>query len=147
MLYSILALLIATAFASAALYITLVEHPARMALPDEFALAQWQPSYARALPIQGGLAVLGSVAGVLAWYRTGAVVDLAGSLLLFANWPFTLAAIMPVNGKLNATSPAAAGPDVRQLLQRWGTLHAVRGVLGSLAAGAFVAGLPTISVH
>jgi len=145
MLYSIPALLIATMFASAALYITLVEHPARMMLPDECALAQWQPSYARALPIQGGLAVIGSIAGIFAWYRTGAFVDLAGSLLLFANWPFTLAVIMPVNKRLQAITPAAAGPDVRKLLQRWGGLHAVRSVLGSLAMIAFALGLPLSS--
>jgi hypothetical protein len=56
---SIAALVIATLFAGAALHINLVEHPARLGLAEGPMLAQWQPSYERALPIQSGLAVAG----------------------------------------------------------------------------------------
>ena len=63
---SIAALVFATLFAGAALYITFVEHPARLGLADRPLLAQWQPSYKRAFPIQSGLAFAGGVAGLIA---------------------------------------------------------------------------------
>ena len=39
-----LAFLIAALFAGAAIYVSFVEHPARLALDDAAALAQWKPS-------------------------------------------------------------------------------------------------------
>jgi hypothetical protein len=45
-------------FAGAALYINLVEHPARMKLGTAAAVAQWAPSYHRATFMQAPLAVL-----------------------------------------------------------------------------------------
>jgi hypothetical protein len=38
----------AAIFAGAAIYISLVEHPARMSLDTRIAVAQWAPSYRRA---------------------------------------------------------------------------------------------------
>jgi len=52
LLISIFALVCAALFTGAAGYITLVEHPARLELEDAPLLAQWQPSYRKALPIQ-----------------------------------------------------------------------------------------------
>jgi len=66
---SIAALVFATLFAGAAIYISLVEHPARLGLADGPLLAQWQPSYKRALPIQSGLAIAGGVAGLIVGYN------------------------------------------------------------------------------
>lgn len=131
------ALVLATLFAGAALYITLVEHPARLALPDGPLLAQWKPSYKRALPIQAGLAVVGGVAGLAAWYGVRDWRLLAGGLVLLANWPWTMVAIMPVNKRLMAMTEAEAGPGSRALLERWGGLHAVRSGLGAAAVMLF----------
>ncbi|MDF7773940.1 DUF1772 domain-containing protein [Sphingomonas sp. AOB5] len=134
---SIVALVAATLFAGAALYITLVEHPARLVLDDGSLLAQWQPSYDRALPIQSGLAILGGVAGLAAWYLSGDWRWIAGSVALLANWPFTLVVIFPVNKQLQATRPEQANAESRQLLVQWGRLHAVRSALGTLSAILF----------
>ena len=89
-LLSIAALVFATLFAGAALYISLVEHPARLGLADGPLLARWQPSYKRALPIQSGLAIAGGVAGSIIGYLSTDWHWFAGSALLLANWPFTL---------------------------------------------------------
>jgi hypothetical protein len=136
----LVALVLATLFAGAALYISLVEHPARMSLEDAPQLAQWQPSYKRALPIQAGLAMLGGIAGLLSWYQLSEWQWLAGSLLLLANWPFTMLVIMPTNKRLMAQE---AGAESRVLLRRWGGLHGVRSVLGSAASLLFAWGFLT----
>lgn len=133
----IAALMFATLFAGAALYISLVEHPARLGLADGPLLAQWQPSYKRALPIQSGLAIAGGVAGLIVGYVSADWRCFAGSVLLLANWPFTLLIIMPVNKPLMAMQIPQAGPESRAMLLRWGWLHNVRSALGAGAMLTF----------
>lgn len=128
---SIAALVFATLFAGAALYISLVEHPARLELADGPLLAQWQPSYKRALPIQSGLAVAGGVAGLIVGYLSADWRWFAGSILLLSNWPFTLFVIMPVNKRLMATPATESGPESRAMLVQWGKMHDIRSALGA----------------
>jgi hypothetical protein len=59
---------------------------------------------------------------------------LIGACLIFANWPYTLIVIKPVNDRLKATETESAGPESRALLERWGRLHAGRSVLGFAAS-------------
>ena len=141
---SIAALVCAALFTGAAGYISLVEHPARLGLDDAPLLAQWQPSYGRALPLQSGLAVAGGLAGLAAWYLSGAGLWLAGSVALLANWPFTFLAIMPINRRLKVISPAEAGPASRKLLVTWGKRHHVRSGLGLAAMILFALALAEI---
>jgi hypothetical protein len=137
MILALAALVAASLFTGAAAYISLAEHPARMTLDASAALAQWKPSYAKALPIQSGLAIIGGLAGMGAWYVTGNLLWIAGSVALLANWPFTLIGIMPTNQRLKAIPIEAAGEDSDALLRRWGKLHAVRSMLGALSALLF----------
>lgn len=132
MALSLAALIFATLFAGAALYISLVEHPARLGLDDGPLLAQWQPSYKRALPIQSVLAVAGGMTGLLAWYFSSQWQWLAGSIALLSNWPFTLLVIMPVNKRLMAMPQCEAGAESRKMLMQWGSLHNVRSALGAV---------------
>ena len=129
----IAALVLSALFAGAALYITLVEQPARLCLDDASQLAQWQPSYRKALPLQAGLALAGGMAGLAACGISGDWKWLPGSLVLLANWPVTFLFIMPVNKRLQAMRPDEAGAESRQLLVRWGGLHNVRSMLGMTA--------------
>jgi len=126
----LIATLAAGLFAGAALYVNLVEHPARMTLGPAAALAEFAPSYKRGTNMQASLAVVGSVAGVLAWLLGAPRGWLVGACLLGAVVPFTLIVIFPTNRAL------LAGPgerDASRLLARWNRLHAVRTAL-SLAA-------------
>jgi hypothetical protein len=117
-------------FASWALYVSLVEHPARMSAGPDIALAQWRPSYARAAPWQAAAALLSLVSGVLASLATRQWAWLAGGLLVGLAIPFTLIVIMPTNRRLH---DHALTPDqARPLLERWGRLHWVRTLLGIL---------------
>jgi uncharacterized membrane protein len=74
---------------------------------------------------------------VFAWSQSGDGWWLVGGLVLLANWPYTLLAIMPTNRKLMAIAPAA-GPEVRLLLGKWASLHAVRTALGFAATVIFL---------
>jgi hypothetical protein len=88
--------------------------------------------------MQAPLAILGFILGLAAWWQTGNVGWLIGALLMIANWPVTLLAIMPTNHKLLATDPAATGPDTRAMIVKWGSLHAVRTILGGAASLSFL---------
>ena len=137
MLIGHLALITSAVFAGAAVYISIAEHPARLTLDDRALLEQWKLSYRRGFMMQASLAILGSVLGVAAYILYHDARWLVGAILLFANWPFTLIFIMPTNNALMATSADAAGAESRRLLERWGGLHAFRGVLGVMATLMF----------
>lgn len=46
---------------------------------------------------------------------------------------------MPVNRELLAAAPEQAGPRTRELLLRWGRLHACRTALGAASLACFLA--------
>jgi hypothetical protein len=69
----------------AAIYISIVEHPARLRLPVGALLTQWKPSYSRGFAMQASLAVLGGVAGALAGWETRDNLWLVGAVVLVAN--------------------------------------------------------------
>lgn len=139
MLAGHLALIVAAVFSGAAVYINIAEHPARRSLDDRSMLTEWKLAYKRGFAMQASLAVAGFLLGFLAWWQTGGGLWVAGALVLVANWPFTLLAMMPVNGMLMSTDPAAAGPASRELLEKWARLHAVRTALGFAATLLFLA--------
>jgi hypothetical protein len=128
-----LALVIAAAFAGAAIYISIAEQPARLKLDDQALLAVWKPSYKRGFAMQAALALLGCLCGVLAWYDKGQGGYLWGGALLFLNWPWTLLAMWPTNRKLMALDGRDRHPEARALIRKWGMLHAVRAALGAAA--------------
>jgi hypothetical protein len=138
MLTGQLALLVAAVFSGAALYINVAEQPARLGLDDRSLLAEWKPAYKHGTAMQAPLAIIGFLLGLAAWWQSGHVGWVLGGLLMIANWPMTFLGIMPTNNSLMATDPAAAGPESRALIKRWGSLHAVRTALGFAASLAFL---------
>lgn len=138
MLTGQLALLVAAVFSGAALYINVAEQPARLGLDDRSLLTEWKPAYKYGLAMQAPLAIVGFLLGLAAWWQAGHGGWILGALLMVANWPVTFFAIMPTNNRLMAIDPAAAGPESRAMIERWGSLHAGRTALGFAACLAFL---------
>jgi len=126
-------------FAGAALYITLVEHPARLQCGTAVALTQWAPSYKRATVMQVLLGLAGSVSSFASWFAGGGTSWLIAGALLFSVIPFTVVVILPTNQRLQEPTRDKASPETLALLTRWGNLHLVRVIL-SLAAFFIMAG-------
>ena len=125
-----LSILCSGLFAGAALYISFVEHPARMQCGTPIALTQFAPSYKRATIMQASLAALGTLAAIAAWLQGAPTTWLAGGLLLGAVIPFTLIFILPTNKRLLDHSLNKNSALAQHHLNRWATLHAVRSALG-----------------
>ena len=125
-------------FAGAAIYINLVEHPARMECGTEIAATEFGPSYRRAAVMQASLAATGLAASLAAWLTGASVWWLAGGILLGSVIPFTLAVILPVNKQLLASALDKRSARARELLSYWGKLHAVRSALSIIALIMFL---------
>jgi Domain of unknown function (DUF1772) len=138
MTIGLLALIAGAIFTGAALYVSLVEQPARLLLDDRALLTEWKPSYKRGAAMQAPLALLGCLVGLIAWWQTSHPGFLIGAVAMIAPWPWTLIGIKPTNDALLATEPEKAGPPTRALIIKWGALHAVRTGLGALATLAFL---------
>lgn len=143
MLVGDLALIAAAVYSGAAIYISVAEQPARFALDDHAALIHWQRAYGRSRALQESLATLGAVFGALAWWQTNTFLWLAGALILVANLLYTFIGVMPTNRALIAIAPENAGPQSRDLIEKWATLHAGRIVLGFIAMLLFWGALRT----
>ena len=136
-LLKFIAMVSAALFAGAALYINLVEHPARMMLETKSAALQWAPSYRRATWMQAPLALVSLGTGLLSWWMGGGLAWAIAALLIGAVVPFTLLGIMPTNHTLLEPGRDLASLETRTLLDRWVKLHAVRTALGLLATAVY----------
>ena len=137
-LFAFIATLSATLFCGAAVYINIAEHPARMGCETKIAATVWAPSYKRATVMQASLAILGLLFGIAAWLAGGGIMWLVGALFIGSVVPFTFIAIMPTNHRLLEAGRDLGSSETRALLERWGTLHAVRSVLSLVASVIYV---------
>ena len=128
-----LATLACSLFAGAAVYITLVEHPARLSCGTEVAARQWAPSYKRATVMQVSLAVVATLAGLAEWVGGAGAPWLIGALVVVSVIPFTVVAILPTNNKLLEPGRDQGSEETRQLLETWGRQHAVRSFVSLVA--------------
>src|SRR3984893_691866 len=128
-------------FAGAAVYVSLVEHPARLSCGTRLALAEWKARYKPGAVMHTSLAMTGSVLSILAWWLDKNAAWLIGGALLFAVVPFTLIVIFPTNRQLESDELDLSSNQTENLLYLWGRLHAVRSGLSFLAFVIFLIAL------
>ncbi|MFI5373182.1 MAG: DUF1772 domain-containing protein [Candidatus Rokuibacteriota bacterium] len=129
----LVALLSTGLFAGAALYVSLVEHPARRECGTAPAIAEFRPSYRRGAVMQASLAAVGGLTGVADWARGHGSLPLVAGLLMAAIIAFTLIVILPTNKRRLDPTLDPGSAEAAALLARWGHLHAVRTLTGGVA--------------
>jgi hypothetical protein len=95
-------------FAGAALYITVVEHPARMECGTALAATEFGPSYRRATVMQASLAIVSFIAAITSLALTSNYAWLLGGILIVAVIPFTHSSYE------QAVARSVAGAELRQ---------------------------------
>jgi Domain of unknown function (DUF1772) len=132
------AILSCSLFTGAAVYLSLVEHPARMECGVELAATEFAPSYRRATVMQASLAAVGLLSSIAAWLAGASFLWVIAGVLLGSVIPFTLIVILPTNKQLLNPALDKRSKETERLLARWGTLHVVRSVLSGLALLLFL---------
>ena len=129
---SLLATFCCGVFFGAALYISVVQHPAALETGNDFAKRFFRPMYGRAAFLQVSLAVIGCAAAVAAWLKGAGLSWLLAATLLGSVVPFTVIVIKPVNDALLYGNELTSN-QTSALLTRWGRLHWLRTVVSVLA--------------
>jgi len=126
-------------FFGAALYVNIVETPARLAQSTAPAMVKhFQETFPRAMAMQGKLAGLTSIGSLVSWWtqdhKHGYLLLCAGVSMLFA-LPWTKIVIMPINHQLmDGDTPVRKGEGwVADMMKRWNRVHAVRSCCSGVA--------------
>jgi anthrone oxygenase-like protein len=126
----VLATLCAALFAGAALYISIVEHPARLKTGVPTATEGFRHMYKRAAPWQASLAIVSLLAGLAVAFSTRNWLWALGGIAVGAVIPYTLTVMMPTN-RLLLGGPLLTEAEALALLKRWGALHWVRSIVST----------------
>src|SRR5436853_4474999 len=133
-----IAVLACSLFAGAAVYISLVEHPAIIECGVELAATEFPPSYRRGTIMQVTLATVCVLSSIAAWLAGATFWWVVAGVLQVSVIPFTLIVILPANKLLLSPTLDRWSAQTERLLTRWGRLHAVRGALSGLALMLFM---------
>ena len=132
------AVLSCSLFTGAAVYVSLVEHPARMQCGVEIAATEFAPSYRRATVMQVITAAMALLSSIAAWLAGATHWWLVGGILIGSVIPFTLIVILPTNKQLLNPTLDRRSPQTERLFARWAALHAVRSILSGLTLLLFL---------
>jgi hypothetical protein len=127
---------LAELFTGAALYIVLVEQPARVGSRSSLAVAQFRASLPRAERMQPALLISALLAASYAYWQQPSALRLTAILLLSSIVPLTFVFVLPINRRLLSGQEEDHVAHGMQLVQRWGRLHTLRTVLA--LAGSFL---------
>lgn len=131
----LVAILSSCLFCGAALYISAVEHPARMQMPIREAARQFGKSYPRAAIVQPTYIALTCIASATKCLKASSGVQTGLSrskqahslnLVLMAGCLIWTVAVMLPGNKALLKAERESDVSVKRLLQSWGRQHALR---------------------
>jgi hypothetical protein len=127
----------ACAFFGAALYINIVEQPARLALDARSIVREWMTGNRRGFLMLAVLAIISALSGYAYWVRTSDVRWLVGAIIILASWPYAYFVMTPVNIWLYVMRRNAQPSVIRELTRDWGLLEWGQTAIGFGAACMF----------
>ena len=130
---AIIALFCCGCFFGAAMYISVVQHPAALAAGKSIAAEFFRPMYRRAAPIQMMFASVGFAAGLSSWHLSAEPYWLVGAILLISVVPITLFFIRPINTILLSKANSPRSAETQRLLKKWGFRHGWRTLVSGIA--------------
>ncbi|HLH13109.1 MAG TPA: DUF1772 domain-containing protein [Methylovirgula sp.] len=133
----------ASAFLGAALYIDIVEQPARLRLDSPSSIREWTPSYRRGFIMLAVLSVVSAILAYVDFSRSGNVLWTIGGVLIVASWLYAYFVMAPVNIWLSSLPPNAPAATVRELMVDWGLLEWGQSAIGFGAWLLYLAALAT----
>lgn len=137
MLSGSIALAFAAAFAGAAVYVSWVEQPARMALDDKALLSEWAPSDSRGVALLAAFALISAVAAFITYFATQDDRWVFGGLIVISTWPYAYFVMAPLNNQILSLR----GRDVsaaRELVRQWGFIESGFAAIAVVAVAMFV---------
>ena len=120
-------------FAGNSLYVSLVEHPARLECGTNVAITVFKPSFRRVAKLQAVLAISGFLSATGVYLLEHDSRWLAAGLLLFSVFPYTFLVMWPTNKLLLDDKVDKDSDKTKCLLQKWGRMHMFRTVVSSVA--------------
>ncbi|MEN3352412.1 MAG: hypothetical protein V7640_570 [Betaproteobacteria bacterium] len=132
---TVLAFAVASGFVGAALYINLVEQPARLALGPRAMLKEWVRSNRRGFIVLSIMAIVSALLACTEFGRTGDVRLLFGATIIATILPYAYFVVVPVNVWLCAVPPEAAPSIARDLMRKWGLAEWGQTAIGLAACG------------
>ena len=131
------ALAAAGAFFGAALYLSLVEQPARLSLDDAALVKEWTPSDRRGFALMAALALVSGALGLAQYAEFPDVRWAAGALFCLASWLYSYFVLVPMNNRI-LTLGDANGGAARAFIRDWGRLEWGQTALGAAACTAYL---------
>ena len=139
MMIQIIAVISCGIFFGAALYISLVQHPALLIAGAAASSQFFPPMYTRAKSMQVACAILGSLSALLVWWQSASTLWLIGAILLLSVIPITLLILKPINDVLITAQSTPQQTEV--LLRQWGKRHWLRTAVSGAAFVIYVIAL------
>ena len=128
---------VAAAFLGAAVYIGLVEQPARLALGGRAMIKEWAQSNHRGTVMMSALAVVSAILAFIQFKTDGDVRWIIGGVIILASWLYAYFVMVPVNIWLCAVPLARPVSPVRKLMRDWGLLEWGQALIGFTAVCDF----------
>jgi hypothetical protein len=119
----LLAFAAASAFLGAALYINIVEQPARFTLDTRSMVREWVTSNRRGFLLLSVLTISSAILAYVEFGFTGDVRWIIGGTVILASWPYVYFVVVPVNILLCEVPADAPRSPARELVSEWGLLE------------------------